>query len=310
MLKKNKNIDSPYTNVKMEREDGKLTPLQLLLKTLLYLAAIIMAIAAIWTVVKIIHSEKESIQSFNPFPHGSLTQLSNPEHFKEAYLAINAPQSLLESIQTVRISGVMESGENKQPFVLIKKRPDQVLFKMTVGKNQITYGVSNDIVWRRIQSPQQKDHITQLEGDDTRQWLEQRRFFDRIIDAILGEGSIQGITTTEWDTETYLEVTIKNPAGEISQMLIDPQTMYPIVEIQTQKDGTITQTVCSDYRNISGMPIPFRMVTSNNGKIENNITLDSASINSGVLSRLFEMPEILQPELPPEEAPPKEATVE
>ncbi|MDG1302211.1 MAG: hypothetical protein P8R37_11565 [Opitutae bacterium] len=57
--------------------------------------------------------------------------------------------------------------------------------------------------------------------------------------------------------------------------------------------GTIKQTVYSDYRDINGMPMPFNMVASVEGKPESHIQLNSAALNTGVLSKLFDVPEAL-----------------
>ena len=57
--------------------------------------------------------------------------------------------------------------------------------------------------------------------------------------------------------------------------------------------GTIKQTVFSDYRDINGMPIPFNMVASVEGKPESHIQLNSAPLNTGVLPKLFDVPEAL-----------------
>ena len=54
------------------------------------------------------------------------------------------------------------------------------------------------------------------------------------------------------------------------------------------------QTVFSDYRDVDGMPLPFKMESSVNGEAGSLIILDSASLNSGVLSKLFEIPEALR----------------
>jgi hypothetical protein len=37
--------------------------------------------------------------------------------------------------------------------------------------------------------------------------------------------------------------------------------MHPIAESHPLKNGTVKRTEFSDYRNIGGMPLPFRMVS-------------------------------------------------
>ena len=69
--------------------------------------------------------------------------------------------------------------------------------------------------------------------------------------------------------------------------------MHPIVELEPIPDGTIKQTTFCDYRDIDGMPIAFDMVSSVEGEQQGRIIIDKASINSGVLSTLFDLPESL-----------------
>jgi len=46
----------------------------------------------------------------------------------------------------------------------------------------------------------------------------------------------------------------------------------------------------SDYRNIDGMPLPFLIESSVDGTFESRIQLESAQLNTGLLSELFERP--------------------
>jgi hypothetical protein len=281
-----------YTNTK--RKGSKPTLLQKLLKLTLYLAAVGMAIAAIATIVSFINAKDDALEEPAAFPFGTLSELIDPGVFMQAYLSVNCNAILLESTQTIRVGGVLESDDSKQVFTLIKKRPDRMLFKVNRGSLKITFGVSDDTVWRIIRSPQREDLITLIEGEEATQWLGQRRFFDRIISASLGDGTITGITTSAWDARTYLEVTTESAMGETVQILVDPQTMYPRVEVESMADGGIQRTVFSDYRKVQGMPIAFTMETTVEGILESRIILDSAALNAGVLTRLFEVPESLR----------------
>ncbi|MFQ3225107.1 MAG: hypothetical protein ACI8Z5_001363 [Lentimonas sp.] len=181
--------------------------------------------------------------------------------------------------------------KGSKPFVLIKKRPARMLSTIDSGSHQMTFGVSGGNAWRRIRAPEHDDLIERIEGEEAQQWLGQRRFFDRIISATQGAGSITAIKPTRWDANECLEITTQDGEGALVKILVDPQTMYPIVELQTLADGTIKQTVPSYYRDISGMPIPVQMDTFVADKLESRITLNTAKLNTGVLSKLFEMPE-------------------
>ena len=280
-----------YTNTKII--SSKPTKLQRRFKLILYVGAACMAIAATLTIVAFIRAEKDSSDSLPQSPYGTLDELTELEVFIPAYLSGNCPADLLKSTQTIRVSGQIESGANSQAFTLLRKRPDRMLFTIGLDPHAMTVGVSGDTVWRRIRAPGQDDQYGLIKGDEAKEWLERRRFFDRIISTTLGDGSITAIKTARWDAKDCLEITTQDAISAPVTTLVDPQTMYPIAELQTLSDSTIQQTVFSDYRDIRDMPIPFRMESFVGNKLESRIILDQASINSGVLSKLFDVPDSL-----------------
>jgi hypothetical protein len=286
----NKSMGSPYTNT--TRKSGKPTKLQQRVKLTAYLGAIAISLAAIKTIVHFVRSE-DARTAIIKLPHGSLSDLTQIKTFTQAYLTVNCNATLLEKTQTIRVSGHLVNGDNRQAFSLIKKRPDQMLFTIDRGSHEATFGVSGDTVWRRIRAPQHDDLFALIEGQEADAWLDQRRFFDRIISASLGDGRITAIEVTSWTGADCLKVSTLSADGAATDILVDPQTMHPIVELEPIPDGTIKQTTFCDYRDIDGMPIAFDMVSSVEGEQQGRIIIDKASINSGVLSTLFDLPESL-----------------
>jgi hypothetical protein len=285
-------MSTPYTNTKRRVVSNTPTKLQSRLKRTIYLAAAGISIMAMVSLVNLIR-EQQVVEVEDPYPHGTLSVLSVPETFIAAYLAVNCPSDLLEKTQTIRVSGKMISDEQSHPFTLIKKRPDQTLMTIDLGAYEMTVGVTGEQVWRRIRVPQQADQYTLVEGEEATTWQEQGRFFDRIISTSLGEGSLTTIATTQWNAQTCLGVTTQDTDQAPVTTVVDPQTLYPLAELQTLPDGTIKQTVFDDYRVISGMPIPFTITTSTPDQPHNTIQIQQAALNPGVLSKLFDLPEPL-----------------
>jgi len=284
-------MGSPYTNTK--RSGGKPSALQKSLKRMLFLSAFVLTGAGIYSLITYILEDKNTTVEVE-LPYGTIDQLIDPEVFTKAYMSVNCNDALLNNTQTIRVAGHIVSGDQKQAFSLIKKRPDQMLFTIDRGSHEMSFGVSDSLVWRRIRAPQHDDLFSLVEGEEANAWLEQRRFFDWIISATLGEGRITGIVGDLWEQTDCLRVSIEGADGEAVDILVSPHTMYPIAELQTLADGTIKQSVFSDYRDIDGMPLPFKMVSSVDGESVSQIILETASLNSGVLSKLFDIPKDLQ----------------
>ena len=279
---------SSYTNTKRKHvHSSKTSKSRIRLNRLIYLGTISLSIAAIATIASFIRAGDDAVVGVE-LPYGTLVELTEPEVFMQAYLSVNCNPTLLEHTQTIRVTGHMVNGDLKQAFSLIKKRPDRMLFTIDRGSHQVTFGVSGDTVWRRTRAPQHEDIFALVEGQEARTWLAHRRFFDPIISASQGEGSLTAIKAADWKGADCLKVNTLDADGAIVDILIDPQTMYPIAELELLADGTIKQIVFSDYRDINGMPIPFNMVSS-----KGHIQLNRAALNTGVLSKLFNVPEAL-----------------
>lgn len=283
-------MGSSYTNTK--RKGRKPSKFQKLSKQLIYLAAIVLVFAAVYSTIKSFRAS-DNTRTEVRLPYGTIQDLLNREAFMTAYLAANCKSPLLENTQTIRVTGTLQSSENSEEFTLIKKRPDRMLFTIDRQSYQITHGVSGKTVWRRIRPTKHVDQLSKIEGDEASEWRSQARFFDRIIEAHLGKGSIITIELADWKGSECLKARIQAPDKKTVDTFIDPLTMHPIADRQQLPDGSTQQVEFYDYRDVDGMPIPFQMTTSIDDKIINRIQLTKAALNTGIMSKLFDVPESL-----------------
>ena len=168
-------------------------------------------------------------------------------------------------------------------------------FLVKQGLNEITFGANAEIVWRCIRSPQKQEvYYDLIEGDEALKWIKQTRFFDLIISASQGEGQILEIEVEQWAENDSLKVTVIDSYGDTFVIFIDPQTLHPLAERQTRPNGKITETIFNDYRDVDGLSVPFQMTISQENNTLSKIQINSAAINPGLLSKLFELPSVLQ----------------
>ena len=249
--------------------------------------------AAAYSIVKSIDSTDTATDEVQ-FPYGSIQELSDMETFMAAYLAVNCKSDLLDRTQTIHAMGTVESGGHSLSFTLIKKRPDKMRFTMKRGSQEIIFGVSGDTVWQLIRAPRQEDQFARIEGEEAVTWMSQARFFDWIISASQGEGEIVGIEVEQWSGNDSINVRVIDEYGNTYAILIDPQTLHPLAERLTLPNGKVTETIFNDYRDVDGLPTPFQLTISREGKIVSKIQLNNVTINAGILSHLFELPNALQ----------------
>ncbi|HAV14637.1 MAG TPA: hypothetical protein DCX06_14265 [Opitutae bacterium] len=278
-----------YTNTKNIRTErfGSSKGEKLLIASFLLLALSIVVIAS-FNVIAFVQDSKESELTSN-YSQKNIEELCNPTVFVEKYLQQNCNLELMETTQTIRISGRIIKGDSIQKFTLAKKKPDLLRLKIIQNPLEITYGVSGETVWRRTQLPNQESHTLFIEGEDAQRWIQQSRFYDLIISTYQGLGRIESIAPTDYEAKTYLKVKVMTAEGNSVEILVDPLTMYPFSE--TKRLGKSTQTsYFSDYRLIGGLPFSFKLKTYVDGTLDRETVLTEASINIGILSDYFNAP--------------------
>ena len=282
-----------YTNTKDIYEQP--TALQKLCWLLLCLAVIGLASAAVHSVINNKASSPNAAPIEVRLPYGSLEELTDPKTFMAAYLSVNCNSDLLRRTQSIRVTGTIERGGLSENFTLIKKRPDKMRFVVKQGLKEITYGANAQIVWQCIRLPKQQEaNYLRIVGDEALKWKKQTRFFDLIISASQGEGQILEIEDEQWAGNDSLKVSLIDTYGDTYVIFIDPQTLYPLAERQFRPNGKMSETIFNDYRNLDGLPTPFQLTISQENNIVSKIQINSAAINPGLLSKLFELPSALQ----------------
>ena len=281
-----------YTNTKVI--SGQPTTLQKLCWLLLFFGIIGLASAVVYTLTTNKVSSPTTAPTEVRLPYGSLEELCDPITFMAAYLSVNCKPDLLRRTQSIRVTGTIERGGLSENFTLIKKRPNKMRITIKRGSQEIIFGVSANTVWQCIRAPEQEDQFARIEGEEAAAWVAQTRFFDWIISANQGEGEIVGIEVKQWAGNDSLKVGVMDAYGNTYEIFIDPQTLYPLAERQTLPDGGITETIYSDYRDVDGLPTPFQLAISKDSKVVSKIQLNNSALNVGLLSKLFELPNVLQ----------------
>lgn len=282
-------MGSSYTNVK--RKGRKKKTFQKFLKPVISLVFIGLSCSTVYTLMPLFESDNTPVPEARD-RHRSLDELTRIETFIPAYLEVNGNETLLNNTQTLRVSGEIETNSELQTFQLFKKRPGLMRINIGQRNQEMTVGVNSTEVWKRIRTPLQSE-ITEISGPEAAKWRADARIFDRIVSAHLGDGRILGIEADEWSGRDCLEVEVKDDAEQAVLVRVDPNTMYPLSEEQRMDDGSTMELVMKDYRIVDGLPVAFIIERTIDGAFKYRVRLDSAKLNSGLLSQVFERPKKL-----------------
>jgi len=281
-----------YTNIKRKRKHSRPTKRQRLTKLLVGLIATAISLAAVYTIVKSSWTS-DSDPSKTQTPDVTISGLTDPDNFIAAYVLANCGDNQLEEIQSIRISGRLAVDDASNSFTMFKKRPDLMRLNFKQGVLEITITANGDTVWSGVQAPQQVEQFALIEGDKAKQWLHMGHFLNQIVEHYINNKDLPAIQIADRQGKEYLQVSFQNNDGSSESLLVDPLTMHVDAGIRIAADGIVSETTFSDYRNVQGMMIPFQMVTSINDEIVSRTQIKQASINTGVPSWLFKLPESL-----------------
>ncbi len=268
-----------------------LTRFQRCLRLTPFVLAILLTLAAIWA-VRVWMSDVGQHENEKEYPYGTLSELSNPEQFKLAYLRANGGRQMLKVLQSVKLTGRVETEEANYRFASVKMRPDRMLLSFQFDTHDITYGINGDVVWRRIRADGVEPKIEQLGGDEAEAMLGMGRFFGPVLRiCLLEEGRLDGIEVSEWDGDEVLKVLLVDGSeGTRMEVYVDPQTMFPVARVEYFSNQTTRKTLFGDYHVLSGMQEPFWVESYVDDVFKNRVIVERGDSNFGTISSLFEMP--------------------
>lgn len=281
-----------YTNTKRKRvkKSREASLKQRLAKWLVLALVTIGSLVAVWKLI--MNPGGNEVSQEELYPYGIPSALTDQDTFRIAYQAANFTEEAEEATNSVHVSGRIESTEQNQEFSLVRKLPQSMRLTFKTSNYEMTIGVHEGRVWQRIRMPQREDVLNILEGPEATKWREQAAFFDRIARTFKGEGCILKIEPTTHEYKDYLRVDISSTGySPPVKVWIDPHTMHPSFQQEELPDGTMQETKFSDYRRMHGIAIPFKSESSTDGVFASRIVIESFSINSGILTSAFEIPE-------------------
>ena len=224
--------------------------------------------------------------------YGSMEELTQFPKFRLAYLRANGGREQLQAIQSVRTSGLMESGGKTIPFVSLKRRPDKSLTTFKMKDYELSFVVNGDQVWQRIIMPRQAPQYELKSGEEAQGLAEMGMFFDPIMRAILfDQGTINRLLPSAWlgEEAVKLEFQSENTFIQVTAY-VNIHTMHPLARIEKFSDGRIRKVLYSDYHSIDGMQEPFKVETYLDDVLQSRVIIKRSQTNVGTIPTLFEYP--------------------
>ncbi|MFP4261185.1 MAG: hypothetical protein ACLFS1_08915 [Opitutales bacterium] len=222
-----------------------------------------------------------------------LEELTDLATFRAAYLEANGGREAINRLQSLQVTGTIESDGSTVPFRTVKKRPNKGIFIMSMPEYEVSLVVNGDVVWQRVEQPGMEPVNTLMPDDEAHATRNLGYFFDTTMHILLDEPSaIERLAADSWESTETLRMDFssaeRTAAGSVH---FDPDTLQPIVQIQKSGEDGQRMTRYEDYRAIEdGIQQPFRSETFLNGDLVNRTKIEKVATNPGILDFIFEYP--------------------
>ncbi len=213
----------------------------------------------------------------------------------------------LEGMRTLIQKGIFfqeaygENPEGEFKFVQYKRRPRKSFLRLETDDLWMGFYLNQEHVWqvaKPVGRPEMRVEML-LEGRDAQIFRETGSFYTPFTEYCLGEkGAISDLSEGSADGVSYIEFTF-DPLNNtpIRQMRIHREHFYVMEELMQLAEGDTRRTVNSDYRQVSRIWVPFKVMVYDNEQLINRITVEETVFNSGILAALFEPPEKIREEI-------------
>ncbi|MGB0744757.1 MAG: hypothetical protein ACPGSB_09540 [Opitutales bacterium] len=255
-------------------------------------------IVATGLVVSLVLATKEEKHT----PDYAQTAFSNPSDeldvpdLIEAYLAATGGREALINMRSVLYEGVVALSPAEKDFQMLLKYPDKGMLVMDSDQSEaMKLMLNGDFGWQVIENKDGSREILPLSDEGTRslQWsLRMHNTFTLM--ALESQFSGLEVRELQYEGKPCYEMTKTMPDGTEFLAILERETLY-LLKTEESIDvsgSSILYTVeYADYRMVSGVVVPYRTKLYRNGEFENEVSVDSVRINTGVMSSLFEIPE-------------------
>lgn len=248
--------------------------------------------AIVLLLIYILSNSEDELKS-STYPYGSPFALTDFRNLQAAYLSANGGEASLSELQSVRYTGILETGGKAIPFSSIKRQPWKSLLTLDFKKYELSFIVDGDTVWQRVKLIGKEPVSSLMASDQAIQIRQSGAFFDPVMMLFLfEEGEVHEITFGKWEDREALLVDFQNTDLKLSSIAyIDAKTMYLLAREDRLDDQSTRTLVYSEHRRIAGLLEPLVTTTIVDGELDNRVTIEQTDYNIGTIPSMFQFPE-------------------
>ncbi|MEO0509863.1 MAG: hypothetical protein AAF065_08395 [Verrucomicrobiota bacterium] len=195
-------------------------------------------------------------------------------------------------LTAVTFQGVQIQDGIEYPFLVRKKRPSSIRYRLEKGEVTFVTGYNGEDGWLQT-SNGEETFVESLSGDQLKAIKREARFEGPLCRHLEKPENRITLSGHSWvgGRESYvLEIT--EAESVLSRYFLDVRNSHVLQVDQLNEEGVAEfQTIYRDYRDVKGYPFAHEIENRIGGETVSIVRIDSILVNPGVLSFYFEMPQ-------------------
>lgn len=215
-----------------------------------------------------------------------------------SHLSAVGGREALESVQSLRFKGVLKEPTGDVAFQILVSLPDKGMI-MTEPSPGVRHKLvlNGELAWQVFETGEGVRKIVALNEVDTESLVWSLRVHNTFRRLAL-EGSADGFTSGEIEFmgKPCYQLTKIMPDGTEFVAVLDADTLYLLKSLETvpgAEGPERLEVIYAEHRKVAGVVEAFQTKTYKEGKLYNEVVLNSIEINPGLISALFDVPEEL-----------------
>lgn len=209
------------------------------------------------------------------------------QRFTEAYGGFRDADALA----SLSVEGVVNQDGQTYDFLMRKKRPDSMRYRLSRGENSVVTGYNGSAAWIRVET---KGVVTIKELDSSaKSALRKQALFDSPLFRHLEkrENKLSLLERSVLDGNSVYVIELRSFGNQVSHYYLDLKTAHVLRHDQLNAEGVLThQTFYRDYKEVEGFPFAHEIETRVGGQTVSLAKVHSIEVNPGLLSFYFEKP--------------------
>jgi hypothetical protein len=196
-------------------------------------------------------------------------------------------------LRTLRAAGRVNIDGRVLTFRLLAERPNRLRMETQSGSRRIIQATDGVSAPWQLDPDAKPARVTQLEGEEAREFASDAEFDDPLVDYAARGYSIDYAGETQAGDRRAIKLLVTRRFVDTFQLLVDAETYFILqkVSVRVRQDRQVKMEITyDDHRPVAGIIIPHRYLTYADGRLLHETVLESVEANVPVPAESFTAP--------------------